>query len=96
MNNNAILFSFGLFFILIATFQPIIRGEFENIQISHDVDSLESDIGQISITENEVINITGIVKLYQVLLALFFWVIGAPWWINIFIIMMRMIGRAHV
>jgi len=80
MNNNAILFTFGLFFLLIAITQPVIRAEFENVSIANNADILESGLGQQDITDNEVLSM---------LVALFFWVIGAPWYINTIITMMR-------
>ena len=81
MQNNALLYMFGTIFLLLGVFSPIINSEFGEQYNDYD-SSIVEDQGQEDIT-----NINAI----EVLSAIFFWVFGAPVWINIFITMMRVV-----
>lgn len=81
-SNNAILFSFGLVFLLIGVFSPMINAEFGNQYNDYDTDGLIDDSVQGDTTSTTAI---------QVISSVFFWVFGAPFWLNIILTMMRLI-----
>jgi len=80
-NNNVILFTFGIIFLLLGVFSPIINNEFGNDYSNYDTDEFIDTVQED----------TGNTNAIQVLSSIFFWVFGLPWYINIFITMMRVI-----
>lgn len=80
-SNNAILFTFGLIFLLLGIFSPIINDEFNNDVPVMDSDTID-EIGQNDITSSTAVQTLG---------GVFFWVFGVPFWLNIIISMMRVI-----
>ena len=85
-HNNEIIFGLGLFFFLLASFSPIIAEGFNQNNINtYNTDVLEEGIEQTSFlnfTNNSTV---------LFLSGLLVWVFGAPWWLNIFIIIFRVI-----
>lgn len=82
MQNNALLYSFGMVFLLLALFSPIINNEFNNDSTTYDTDGVEDSVMQQSPL------LIGAVQGFS---ALFFWVFGLPFWLNAFLTMMRLI-----
>lgn len=80
-NNNYILFTFGLIFLLLGFFQPIIKSEF--------IESYDTYNNEVIVDPSqENISLTGAI---EPLVAIFFWVVGAPAWLNLIFLMMRII-----
>ena len=82
-SNNSMLFVFTIFFIMIAILQPIFYDEFYGTSTSFDVDGLADQVGQIE----PIDAITTPAAIGNILLALFFWVVGAPSWLNLVILL---------
>lgn len=81
-SNNAMLFVFTFIFIALAFCIPLIQSEFDVAQTSFSTDSIESELTNGDITQTNIIT---------TLISIFFWVIGAPAWLNIIILVMRII-----
>lgn len=79
MNNNIILFTFGLFFLCLGVFLPLVQETFGAPVTNYDTTLIE-EIGQ-----NEVNEFT----ILTTISAMFFWVFGVPIWLNIILTMMR-------
>lgn len=80
--NNAMLFTFGLIFLLLAFFTPLIQAEFGQAQTDNSIDALEDSVSSGTVTDTNWIT---------AFVSIFFWVVGAPAWLNIFILMIRLI-----
>ena len=80
--NNVMLFTFGVIFLLIGFVSPMIREEFDMEIYNYDSDVFEQELGQQTITD------TNALEFFS---AVFFWVIGAPVWLNLLITMIRVI-----
>ena len=80
--NNCILFTFGIIFIMMGVFSPIINSEFGNDYTDNNVNSIGDNVEQQPI---------GGIGLLTVLSGMFLWVFGVPFWLNIIIVMMRVI-----
>lgn len=82
-NNNIIIATLALIFLLTATVSPIIKNEFGDDAIYSDTSTLDNDnIEQFDITDSNVI---------QFLTALIGWIIGAPLWLNLFYTILRVV-----
>jgi len=81
MNNNIILFMFGLIFLSLGVISPIINAEFNTNLAENDVGKFE-DVAQNDITSSTAIQVLG---------GLFFWVFNAPLVINILLTIMRVV-----
>ena len=83
MNNNGIIYAFITFFILLGVVHPLIATEFNREYSSNDIDGLNEDVNNGDVTSANV---------FTVLLAVILWVIGAPVWFNLIILLpMRII-----
>jgi len=80
-SNNLLLFTFGVIFLALGVFSPIINAEFNQDVTTYDTDVLIDTIQEDTSSTNAI----------QVLSSVFFWVFGLPFWLNIFISMMRVI-----
>lgn len=81
-SNNAMLLIFGLIFLTLAVVTPIVQTTFSEQATQYDTDSLEQDVISGDVTSTNWITI---------FITIFFWVVEAPWWLNLPILMMRLI-----
>ena len=79
--NNAILFTFGLIFLFLGFFSPIVNNEFDNSAPEINTD------GIFDLSNEDISSGTSI----QILSGLFFWVFNAPLWLNIILTLMRVL-----
>ena len=80
-SNNYILFLFGLIFLCLGAIAPLIQGEF-NQEIIQNNAGIIDETAQGDISGATVVSI---------LSGIFFWVFGAPVWLNLLITMMRIV-----
>jgi len=79
--NNVLLFMFGIIFITLGVVAPFVNEEFNTGLTEYDTGIID-DVGQEDISSTNAISILG---------AVFFWVFGAPVWLNIILTMMRVV-----